>query len=102
MITTWLFAAQTACQQATGLDCGLGIPHAGANRGNIRSALSVVFAIFGALAVLMIVIGALNFVNSEGDPQKAASARGTMIYALVGLVVAVSAEVVVSVVLGQF
>jgi len=93
----------SACTDVSGLPkCDTGLPNATANSANLTHLLQVLFAIFGAVAVLMVVIGALNFINSEGDPKKAADARGTMIYALVGIVIAVSAEIVVSFVLGYF
>jgi uncharacterized membrane protein YidH (DUF202 family) len=92
----------SVCTNITGTDCSNGLPHAAANSSNVHRLLQVMFGILGALAVLMIVIGALNFINSEGDSQKAANARSVMIYSLVGLVIALSAEIIVSFVLGHF
>jgi len=102
MTHRFLLIASAACTTVTGVSCDTGLPHTAASSDNLQNLLRVAFAILGALSVLMIVIGALNFVNSEGDSQKAASARGMMIYSLVGLVIAVSAEVIVSFVLGHF
>jgi len=91
--------AATACD-AQG-DC-TGLPTAGASSANLHSLLQVVFGVFAALAVLMVTISALNFINAQGDPAKITSARNTIIYALVGLVLSLSAEVIVTFVLGKF
>jgi Type IV secretion system pilin len=80
--------------------CDTGLPSASAS-GSLTSLLQVVFAVFGAIAVLMIVIAGLNFVTAQGDPSKVAKARNTIIYALVGLVIAVSAEAFVTFVIGR-
>jgi hypothetical protein len=93
------FAADTSC---TGQGFCTDLPKAGATSANLHALLQVLFGIFGALAVLMIVVASLNFINGEGDPQKVARARNTIIYALVGLVVALSAEIIVTFVLGKF
>jgi len=89
----------SACSALTHVSCNTGLPATPASAANLNRILSVVFAILGAVAVMMIVIGAFNFVNSEGDPQKTSRARGTVIYALVGLIVAILAEVIVAFVL---
>lgn len=95
-----LFAA--ACSSLTGVTCDTGLPHTPASAANLNRILTFVFGILGAAAVLMVVIGAFNFINSEGDPQKAERARSTIIYALIGLVVAITAEALVAFVLGRF
>ncbi len=45
----------------------------------------VMFA--GAIAIFFIIFSGYKFVMSEGDAEKIASARKTLIYALVGLLV---------------
>jgi hypothetical protein len=77
------------------------LPGVGATPGNLHSLLQIAFGIIAAVTVLIIVISALKFVTAQGDPQEVAKARGTILYALVGLVVAVSAEVIVTFVLGN-
>ncbi len=94
-----LFA--NACQNATGTSCITGLPTPDASSGNLHNLLQIVFGTMAVLAVLIVVIAGLNFVSSQGDPQKAARAREVIIYALIGLIVAVSAEVIVTFVLGR-
>ena len=48
---------------------------------------NIVFAIFGITAVLIIVIAGFQYILSQGDSQKVARAKDTIIYAVVGLII---------------
>ena len=72
-----------------------------ANEASLRTILSVVFGIIGALAFLVIVISGLRYVLAGGDPQKAAKAKEGIVYALVGLAIAIGAQAIVSFVVKQ-
>lgn len=61
----------------------------------ISTALSITFGIAGAFALLMITVSGLRYVLSAGDPQKISRAKDGIIYALVGLTVAIAAEAIV-------
>jgi hypothetical protein len=73
-----------------------GLPTPAANQNALENILSIVFGIIGALAFLMIVISGLRYVTSSGDPQRTAKARDGVVYALVGLALALSAEAIVA------
>lgn len=77
----------------------IGLPETPADTGSIQSILQIIFGVIGALAVLFIVVGGFKLSMSQGDPQKIAKARGTIIYAVAGLILALLAEVVVTYVL---
>jgi FtsH-binding integral membrane protein len=77
------------------------LPQGVASSANLQHVLQIVIGTLAAAAVLIIVIAALNFVTANSDPQKVAKARSTIIYALVGLVIAVSAEAIVTFALGN-
>jgi hypothetical protein len=77
------------------------LPTAGADSTALQTVLSIVFAIIGALAVLMITVSGLRYILSSGDPQKTAQARNGIIYSLVGLAVAIMAEAIVYFVVGK-
>jgi hypothetical protein len=49
----------------------------------------------------MIIIGGLRYVAAQGNPQDASKARGTIIYAVIGLVLALAAEAIVTFTLGN-
>lgn len=91
--------ADSAC---TGGGFCTNLPVAGASGSNLHALVQIALGIFAAVAVLIIVIAGLNFVYAQGDPQKVTKARNTIIYALIGLGVAVSAELIVTFVLGKF
>lgn len=55
----------------------------------------------GVASVIMIIIGAIRFVTSAGQPQSAQAARNTVIYAVVGIVVALIGQALVTLVLSK-
>ncbi len=96
------FSNGTGTQTASGLDLRSLPNPTGINNGSIvATVLSIIFAIAGAIAFLYLVIGGFHYVNSQGDPQKVAKAKNTIMYALVGLVVAIMAQTIVSVVISK-
>jgi hypothetical protein len=68
-------------------------PASGSN--SVQTIISVVTAIVGALCLLFVTIGGFRYVLSQGDPQAVAKAKGTIVYALVGLAVVVLARAIV-------
>jgi hypothetical protein len=89
---------KTSAAAAQNVTSGLslsGIPHANATQGTLQSILGVFFGILGAIAVLMIVIAGFRYIVSAGDAGAAAKARNGVLYACVGLVIAIAAEVIV-------
>lgn len=92
------------CSSETGVNCDAGLPKPGGGdvgTNQLTSILGFVFAILGALSVLFIVLGAFRMVTAQGDSQQVSKARSTIIYALVGLVVALLAEAFVAFVLDK-
>jgi hypothetical protein len=94
------FVAQGVTVQCLGdAQCETGLPKVTTSDSNVRNALQITFGVIGAIAVIIIILAALRYVTARGNPQEAASARQTIIFALVGLVIAVSAEAIVTFVL---
>lgn len=75
---------------------GCGLPTSSASPSTVQSIYQIVLGIVGAVALLVIVIAGLRYITSAGDPQKAANARNTIILALVGLVIAISAYAILT------
>ncbi len=72
---------------------------ANASAGSIISAaLDTVYWIFGALAVVAMIVSGLGFITSSGNPQKAANARNGIVYAAIGLAVVLLAAVITGIV----
>lgn len=81
--------------------CSTGLPKVSATSGQLHEVLAIVFGVAGVISVLMIIIGAIMFVTSGGNSDNATKARETIIYAVVGLVVSLSAEAIVAFALGN-
>ena len=63
---------------------------------NFTKILNIVFAVMGAVALLMLVIAGLRYTISQGDPTKVADSKRMIIYTLVGLVVIALAATIVN------
>jgi hypothetical protein len=50
----------------------------------------------------MIIVGGLRYVLSAGDPKNTQAAKDTILYAVIGVVVALLAYAIVNFVLAQF
>ena len=72
------------------------LPHASNQNSFIATVISIVVNIVGALCLLMITIGGFRYVLSQGDPQGIKKAKGTILYALIGLVVVIAAKTIVA------
>lgn len=69
--------------------------------GVLTSVIEWLTAIVGVASVIMIIIGAIRYITSGGQPQSAESARNTIIYAIIGLVVSLIAQAIVVLVLNR-
>jgi len=56
----------------------------------------------GIISVIMIIIGGIKYTTSNGDSGQITSAKNTILYAVVGLVVALLAFAIVNFVVSQF
>ncbi|MCL4358105.1 pilin [Patescibacteria group bacterium] len=66
----------------------------------IKTVVSVLSLLLGAIAVIMIIISGFRFVISGGGSNGVAAAKGTLIWALVGLAIALLAQAIVTWVIG--
>jgi hypothetical protein len=69
-------------------------PHA-----TIKPIVNFIFGLAGALAVLFVVIGGLRYILSRGNPDGVSKAKDTIVYALVGLAIVITAYGIISFVL---
>ncbi|GAC1500698.1 MAG: hypothetical protein NVS1B10_04470 [Candidatus Saccharimonadales bacterium] len=74
----------------------VGLPQAATDSNQLQTILSIFFGIIGALALLIIVLSGLRYITSAGDPEKTSRAKNGILYAVVGLIVAISAEAIVA------
>jgi cytochrome bd-type quinol oxidase subunit 2 len=81
-----------------------GINQACATACNTKSNLGQVFAnvanilvfLVGSVSVIMIIVGGLRYVTSNGDSKQTEAAKNTVLYAVIGLVVAIVAYAIVN------
>jgi hypothetical protein len=75
------------------------LPHPSDNGNNILpTILRIVFAMAASITVLMVVIGGFRYIVANGDPGATTSAKNSIIYALVGLLVVMVAYSIVALV----
>lgn len=65
----------------------------------VRKIINVLVYLSGSIAVIMIIVGGIRYMTSNGDASKTASAKNTILYSVVGLVVVVMAYAIVAFVL---
>lgn len=65
----------------------------------IRLVINIFSFIVGVIAVIMIIVGGFKYITSGGESSNVGSAKNTILYAIIGLVVVALAQVVVKFVL---
>jgi hypothetical protein len=68
----------------------------------IRDVIRVLLFIVGTVSVIMIIVGGIRYTLSNGDAGQIKSAKDTVLYAVVGLVVALLAYAIVNFVVARF
>ena len=63
--------------------------------------INVALGVIGFIAVVMIILGGVQYTTSSGDAAKVTKAKNTILYGIVGLVVALLAFAIVNFVLGN-
>ena len=67
----------------------------------IKNIVNTMLFLVGVLSVIMIIYGGIQYVISVGDSGKVAKAKNTIIYAIVGLIVAILSYAIVNFVISQ-
>lgn len=70
--------------------------------GVFQTVTNVLLFIIGAVSVIMLIIGGVRYTISQGDSSAVTSAKNTILYAVIGLIVAILAYAVVNFVIVQF
>ena len=68
----------------------------------ITNIVNILLFLAGAVAVIVLIIGGIRYVISSGDSGQVQSAKNTILYAVVGLVVVIMAYAIVNFVINQF
>ena len=94
--------AQDLKQQATDAVNSVGTSTGTDVAGIVSNVISILSFVVGAISVIMILVGGVRYTLAAGDPNNAKAAKDTILYALVGLVVALAAQGLVAFVISRF
>ena len=64
--------------------------------------MNIAFGVIGLIAVIIITLAGFSYITSSGEPEKTAKAKDTILYALIGVVVAVLGATITSFIAGYF
>ena len=102
-LTVYIYATnQSACAQAgiATADGNLCSEDSGFTLNEIVSTvISTIIYIIGIVAVIMIIIGGIHYATSQGDAAKVKKGKDTILYGIIGLVIAILAYAIVNFVL---
>jgi hypothetical protein len=68
----------------------------------VAAIIDILLRLAALAAVVFVIIGAVQYITSQGEPDKTKKAQTTIISALAGLVIAVLAATVITFLAGQF
>lgn len=86
----------------TGADCAQGTDQPSSlfggngDEGLFRRIVNIMLFIVGAVAVIMLIVGGIRYVTSGGAQDHVTAAKNTIMYAIIGIVVAILAYAVVN------
>ncbi len=116
VVTTLIFglapqlakAVDCSSSTAAAIQCGTnnvaGVPP-NATPGNLDTTIShivnLISLVVGIAAVIMIIVGGLRYIMSGGNQERIKSAKNTVLYALIGLIIVALAQVIVKFVFNQ-
>ena len=83
------------------VDCSGDVGDASGLTALARNIVNIFSIIVGAVAVIMIIYGGFRYITSGGDSNSVGSAKNTLIYAIVGLIIVALAQLIVRFVLTQ-
>ena len=72
------------------------------NTGIFTQIVSVMLFLVGVLSVVMLIFGGLRYIISRGESKAVESAKNTILYAIVGLIVAIMSYAIVNFVVNSF
>lgn len=67
----------------------------------IKLVINIFSLVVGVVSVIMIIVGGLKYITSGGESSNISSAKNTIIYAIIGLVIVALAQFIVHFVLGK-
>lgn len=62
----------------------------------VQSILNWIFGVIGIIAVIMVILGGFKLMTSTGDPGRVKKGKDTILYGIIGLVIALLAFAIVN------
>jgi len=88
-----------------GTDQSAGVPSdtdaAGTLNNTVASIINLISVVVGVAAVIMIIVGGFRYITSAGNQESVKTAKNTIVYAIIGLVIVALAQVIVRFVLKE-
>ena len=67
----------------------------------VNTTINVILGVLGIVAVVIIILGGVSYVTSAGDPGKVKKAKDTILYGIIGLIIALLAYAIVNFILSS-
>lgn len=67
----------------------------------ISTVLNILSLVVGVVAVVMVIIAGLKYITSQGDSASVSSAKNTLLYAVIGIIIVAMAQFIVQFVLAR-
>lgn len=96
-VTSSAGVLSTSCRSKNDVCIG-SLPRTKADGNFVQGLLQLVIGVIAAISVLFVAIGGLRYVMSQGDPQAVGKAKSTIVYALIGLAIALLAQGIITLV----
>lgn len=100
-------ASDAVCETVGGTSTGGGCSDSGTDLGAssisdlLATLLNVLSIIAGVAAVIMVMIAGFKYITSGGDSGSVTSAKNTLLYAIVGIVIVAMSQIIVRFVLAR-
>jgi hypothetical protein len=93
-----VFATDDVCESSASAEIkeAAGCSGSGNLTTGITNILNAIIGVIGLVAVIFIIIGGVNYMTSNGDPQKTKKAKDTILYATIGLIICALAFAIVN------
>ena len=62
----------------------------------LKSVINILLTVVGIVAVILIIVGGLRYITSAGDQSQITGAKNTILYAVIGLIIAAMAFAIVN------
>jgi uncharacterized membrane protein YidH (DUF202 family) len=77
------------------------LPDGNVNINTFNRVRGVALVMFGGIALIMMAYAGFKYINSQGNPQETQKAQNTIVYTIIGLIVAVFVTTLISFVVNR-